>query len=75
MTATNFLYLILGMGIGFIPTAIRVINRKLESLDKNDPVNDAIMQEAIRKLSDKKPVMNQNETVVPMTDSTDDSKV
>jgi len=69
MTLGHFLHLVLGMAVGFIPTAIRIINRKLDTLDKKDPVTDSIMEEAIRKLSEKKPLMKQNETVVNMTES------
>ena len=66
MTLGHFIHLVLGLFIGLLPTFVSLINKKLDSLDKTDPVDSAILREAIRNLSDKKPIMKQNETVVPM---------
>ena len=67
MTPSHVLSMLFGIVIGLTPTIVQIINRKLKALEGHDPVEAAILDEAIRRLSDKKPLMKPNETVIPMS--------
>jgi hypothetical protein len=53
MSWSHFLHLILGLCVGLMPTLYRLLMRKLEKLEADDPVAQAIIEEAMRKQNAK----------------------
>jgi hypothetical protein len=69
MNFRYFFYLLFGFIIGFMPTIIQLIKKKMAALNKFDPIEEDILKETLRNLAAKKASIKQPETVVNMNPS------